>query len=48
MGRCTADLASYKRPSKFVLIERIPRNPAGKILRKVLRERVECQAEEAS
>ncbi|GAA3203618.1 class I adenylate-forming enzyme family protein [Actinocorallia longicatena] len=36
---CVAHLAPYKRPSRFVTVEEIPRNPAGKILRTRLRER---------
>jgi len=35
---CVTRLASYKRPSRFVLLDRIPRNPAGKILRTGLRQ----------
>ena len=35
---CVTRLASYKRPSRFVVIDRVPRNPAGKILRPRLRE----------
>ncbi|MFE4974515.1 class I adenylate-forming enzyme family protein [Kitasatospora sp. NPDC056651] len=34
---CVAELAGYKRPSRFTAIERIPRNPAGKPLRTELR-----------
>jgi acyl-CoA synthetase (AMP-forming)/AMP-acid ligase II len=33
------ELASYKRPSRFLTVERIPRNPAGKLLRRQLRDR---------
>jgi acyl-CoA synthetase (AMP-forming)/AMP-acid ligase II len=36
---CVTRLASYKRPSRFVVVDRVPRNPAGKILRPQLRER---------
>jgi acyl-CoA synthetase (AMP-forming)/AMP-acid ligase II len=35
---CVTRLASYKRPSRFVVVDRIPRNPAGKILRPQLRD----------
>lgn len=35
---CVRALAAYKRPSRFVRIDEIPRNPAGKILRAKLRE----------
>ncbi len=31
-------LASYKRPSRVVLVDEIPRLPSGKVLRRVLRE----------
>jgi acyl-CoA synthetase (AMP-forming)/AMP-acid ligase II len=47
---CVRRLASYKRPSRFVTIDQIPRNGAGKILRASLRARAEdmmATAEEA-
>ena len=31
-------LASYKRPSRVVVVDEIPRLPSGKVLRRVLRE----------
>ncbi|MDH6134181.1 acyl-CoA synthetase (AMP-forming)/AMP-acid ligase II [Kitasatospora sp. MAA4] len=34
---CIAGLAAYKRPSRFLRIDRVPRNPAGKALRTELR-----------
>lgn len=33
-------LASYKRPSQVMVVDEIPRLPSGKVLRRVLRERV--------
>jgi long-chain acyl-CoA synthetase len=33
-------LASYKRPRKVVFVEEIPRLPSGKVLRRVLKERL--------
>lgn len=36
---CVANLASYKRPSRIIFVDEIPRNPAGKILRRLLRSR---------
>jgi long-chain acyl-CoA synthetase len=33
-------LASYKRPSKVVVVPEIPRLPSGKVLRRVLKERL--------
>jgi long-chain acyl-CoA synthetase len=33
-------LASYKRPSKVVFVDEVPRLPSGKVLRRVLKERL--------
>ena len=33
-------LASYKRPSRVVFVEQIPRLPSGKVLRRVLKEQL--------
>jgi len=33
-------IASYKLPEKLAIIDVLPRNPVGKILRRVLREQV--------
>jgi acyl-CoA synthetase (AMP-forming)/AMP-acid ligase II len=33
-------LASYKRPRRVVFVEEIPRLPSGKVLRRVLKERL--------
>ncbi|MGW7030647.1 class I adenylate-forming enzyme family protein [Streptomyces xanthophaeus] len=38
LGLCVDGLAAYKRPSHFLPLETIPRNPAGKALRPRLRE----------
>jgi len=38
-AHCRANLADYKCPREFHLLEALPRNPAGKILKKDLRER---------
>jgi acyl-CoA synthetase (AMP-forming)/AMP-acid ligase II len=32
-------LASYKQPSRVILVDEIPRLPSGKVLRRVLKER---------
>ncbi|MHC3470254.1 class I adenylate-forming enzyme family protein [Streptomyces sp. 7R007] len=37
---CTAQLASYKRPAAVHFVPEIPRNAAGKVLRRVLKERL--------
>jgi acyl-CoA synthetase (AMP-forming)/AMP-acid ligase II len=42
---CVEHLASYKRPSRFVLVDKIPRNPAGKVLRAPLRQQAEREGE---
>ncbi len=36
---CRGKMAGYKQPKGVVFIEEIPRNPSGKILKRVLRER---------
>jgi acyl-CoA synthetase (AMP-forming)/AMP-acid ligase II len=36
ISRCVQELASYKRPSRFIRIDQLPRNSAGKILRRHL------------
>jgi acyl-CoA synthetase (AMP-forming)/AMP-acid ligase II len=33
-------LASYKRPSRITFVDEIPRLPSGKVLRRVLKERL--------
>lgn len=35
---CGARLARYKLPKKIIFAETIPRNPSGKVLKRVLRE----------
>jgi long-chain acyl-CoA synthetase len=35
----TDRLASYKRPSRVVFVDEIPRLPSGKALRRVMKER---------
>jgi len=35
---CAGKLSRYKLPKKVIFIEAIPRNPAGKVLKRVLRE----------
>lgn len=34
------DIAVYKLPEKLVVVERLPRNPLGKVLKRVIREQV--------
>ena len=39
MGHCKGKLAGYKQPKAVEFIDEIPRNPSGKILKRILRER---------
>jgi long-subunit acyl-CoA synthetase (AMP-forming) len=41
---CRGKLAGYKQPKAAVFIEEIPRNPSGKILKRLLREQFPAQA----
>jgi acyl-CoA synthetase (AMP-forming)/AMP-acid ligase II len=36
---CKGKLAGFKRPRKVFLVEELPRNPSGKTLKRVLRDR---------
>lgn len=36
---CREKLASYKRPKHFVIVSELPKNPSGKVLKRVLRDR---------
>jgi acyl-CoA synthetase (AMP-forming)/AMP-acid ligase II len=38
MEFCRVNLASYKRPRGVVFVEELPRNPMGKVLKRVLRD----------
>jgi acyl-CoA synthetase (AMP-forming)/AMP-acid ligase II len=40
LAHLAENLAAYKRPRRIEFIEQVPRNPAGKIIKKQLRERV--------
>lgn len=42
MAHCRARLASFKVPKGLVLRDHLPRNPSGKVLKRVLREELEC------
>jgi acyl-CoA synthetase (AMP-forming)/AMP-acid ligase II len=37
---CIAQLASYKKPTSVVIVEDLPRNASGKVLKHVLREQM--------
>jgi fatty-acyl-CoA synthase len=36
---CRGKMAGYKRPRRVIFIDALPRNPSGKVLKRVLRER---------
>jgi acyl-CoA synthetase (AMP-forming)/AMP-acid ligase II len=38
----TKDIAAYKMPKKLVTVAALPRNPVGKILKRVLKEKIEA------
>lgn len=37
---CRTSLASYKKPRKVFFLEQLPKNPSGKILKRILREKL--------
>jgi len=39
-AHCRQHLTSFKRPRKIVFVEQLPRNPTGKVLRRMLRDGV--------
>ena len=43
---CRERLASFKKPESVAFVDRLPRNPMGKVLKRVLREQ-HAQAAEA-
>ena len=43
---CQGKLARYKQPRAVRFVDEIPRNPAGKILKRVLRDRFPEPAKE--
>jgi fatty-acyl-CoA synthase len=38
---CSVRLAGFKRPRRLVLVDHLPRNPSGKVLKRVLREEIQ-------
>jgi acyl-CoA synthetase (AMP-forming)/AMP-acid ligase II len=43
IGFCEEKLSRYKLPRKVIFVESIPRNPSGKVLKRVLRDQFENQ-----
>ncbi|RJP25374.1 MAG: long-chain-fatty-acid--CoA ligase [Candidatus Abyssobacteria bacterium SURF_5] len=39
INHCKANLASYKKPKSIEFVDSLPRNPSGKVLKRVLREK---------
>jgi long-chain acyl-CoA synthetase len=44
-ARCLTAIARHKRPKEYVIVDALPRNPAGKVLKTVLRGQVPGAAE---
>ena len=44
-ARCLARIARHKRPRAYTLVDDLPRNPAGKVLKTVLRDRAVGRAD---
>jgi long-chain acyl-CoA synthetase len=44
-ARCLAAIARHKRPKEYVIVDALPRNPTGKVLKTVLRRQVPGAAE---
>jgi long-chain acyl-CoA synthetase len=44
-ARVDAKLASYKRLSRVIFVDDIPRLPSGKVLRRILKERHGCTSD---
>lgn len=40
MAHCRAQLAAFKCPKDLILVDSLPRNPSGKILKRVLRDKI--------
>ena len=38
--RCLASIARHKRPRQYVIVDALPRNPTGKVLKTALRRQV--------
>jgi acyl-CoA synthetase (AMP-forming)/AMP-acid ligase II len=45
---CLERLAKYKAPKAFRFVDALPRNPSGKILKRVLRDQEASRANTAS
>ncbi len=42
-GHCREHLAGFKVPKRLILRDRLPRNPSGKVLKRVLRDEIESE-----
>ena len=45
-ARCLASIARYKRPRQYLVVDALPRNAAGKVLKTELRDRVALAEED--
>ena len=41
---CLDHIARFKRPKRYVLVDELPKSPAGKVLKRDLREQLERRA----
>jgi len=39
-AHCRAHLAGFKVPKELLILEQLPRNPSGKVLKRVLRDQL--------
>jgi fatty-acyl-CoA synthase len=42
IAHCRARMAHFKVPKKIVLVDALPKNPSGKLLKRELRQRFEA------
>jgi fatty-acyl-CoA synthase len=48
MAHARSRLASFKVPKEIYVMNEFPKNPTGKVLKRVLRERLNCEAAKAA
>lgn len=46
LEHCSGKIARFKLPKAAVFVEQIPRNPSGKVLKRILREQYPGPAQE--
>jgi fatty-acyl-CoA synthase len=43
LAHCREHLAGFKTPKRVIFVDALPKNPSGKLLKRVLRERFSLQ-----